>query len=307
MTSLKDRFDKGGVVEALLRQRLVRNDRDLAQKFADAGRVVECAPGEVLIEQGGWDNDLYFILAGEFHAFVNGQNKQTRVAGESVGEIAGLSRSRPRTATLRASKPSLVLKVALEDVDQIVGSDVEFWKTTADAVADQLDYRNLECGAANEHPRIFVISSSEGMDVARLIRKNLDADNMAVYLWDQGTFAISEYPISSLEDAIERADFTIAVARADDALVSRGNSHNVPRDNVHIEYGISVGRLGRERSFLLVDAGAEVKLPSDLAGLTTLRYQGTDKDKLTRTVAKACDEARERIEFIGVRRDRRAG
>ena len=37
---------------------------------------------------------------------------------------------------------------------------------------------------------------------------------MAVYLWDQGTFAISEYPISCLEDAIERADFTIAVARA---------------------------------------------------------------------------------------------
>jgi predicted nucleotide-binding protein len=307
VTSLKDRFDKAGVVEALLRQRLVRNDEDLAQKFADAGRVIECALGEVLIEQGGWDNDLYFILAGEFHAFVNGQNKQTRVAGESVGEIAGLSRSRPRTATLRASKPSLVLKVALEDVDQIVGSDVEFWKTTADAVADQLDHRNLECGTANEHPRIFVISSSEGMAVARLIRKNLDADNMAVYLWDQGTFAVSEYPISSLEDAIERADFTIAVARADDALVSRGKSHNVSRDNVHFEYGISVGRLGRERSFLLVDAGAEVKLPSDLAGLTTLRFQGADKDKLERTVAKACDDARERIEFIGVRRDRRAG
>lgn len=306
MTSLKDRFDKAGVVEALLRQRLVRNDRELAQKFADAGRVIECAAGEVLIEQGGWDNDLYFILAGEFHAYVNGQNKQTRVAGEFVGEIAGLSRSRPRTATLRASKPSLVLKVALEDVDQIVGSDVEFWKTTADAVADQLDHRNQECGAANEYPRIFVISSSEGMEVARLIRKNLDADDMAVYLWDQGTFVVSEYPISSLEDAIERADFTIAVARADDTLVSRGSSHNVSRDNVHFEYGISVGRLGRERSFLLVDAGAEVKLPSDLAGLTTLRYQSADKDKLTRTVAKACDEVRERIEFIGVRRDRSA-
>ena len=29
MTSLKDRFDKVGVVEALLRQRLVRNDRQL--------------------------------------------------------------------------------------------------------------------------------------------------------------------------------------------------------------------------------------------------------------------------------------
>ncbi len=55
------------------------------------------------------------------------------------------------------------------------------------------------------------------------------------------------------------------------------------------------GRLGRERSFLLVDAGAKVKLPSDLAGLTTLHYQSTDKDKVTRTVGKACDDVRGRI------------
>ncbi|MER8476072.1 nucleotide-binding protein [Mesorhizobium sp. M1163] len=127
------------------------------------------------------------------------------------------------------------------------------------------------------------------------------------YLWDHGTFAVSEYPISSLEDAIERADFTIAVAKADDILVLRGESSKVARDNVHFEYGISVGRLGRERSFLLVEADANIRLPSDLAGLTTLRYQGGDQDKMERSVAKACDQARQRIEFIGVRRDRRAG
>ncbi|MFL0413644.1 TIR domain-containing protein [Sphingomonas sp. 179-A 2A2 NHS] len=306
MTALSDRFDRNGIVEALLRQRLVRSDRELAGRFADVGKTAELAPGDLLVEESAWDNDLHFILAGEFDVLIRGQHKQTRVAGESVGELAGLNRARARTATLRAVSPSYVLTVALADVESIVGADVEFWRATADAVADQLDHRNQEIAAANEHPRIFVISSSEGLKVARLVRQNLDSDDMPVYLWDQGTFGVSEYPISSLEDAIERADFTIAVARADDLLVSRGTEHKVPRDNVHFEYGISVGRLGRERSFLLVEADTGVRLGSDLAGLTTLRYKGASADQMERSVAKACDQARERIEFIGVRRDRRA-
>lgn len=306
MTGLSDRFDRQGIIEELLRQRLIRGDRDLAEKFAAAGRTSELAVGDPLIEQGKYDNDLHFILAGEFEVLINGQHKQTRVAGESVGELAGLSRARARTATLKAIKPSYVLTISIAEVERIVGSDVAFWKATADAVADQLDHRNKELGAANDHPRVFVISSKEGLDVAKLVRQNLDGDEVAVYLWDQGTFGVSDYPISSLEDAIERADFTIAVARADDLLVTREAEQGVPRDNVHFEYGISVGRLGRERSFLLVDAGAKVKLASDYAGLTTLRYKGADPDQLRRSVAKACDLAREKIDFIGVRRDRRS-
>lgn len=207
MVSLKDRFDQDGVVEALLRQRLVRGERQFAEKLAEAGTTAEFAPGAILIEQDTWENDLHFILAGEFEVLVNGQHKQTRVAGEAVGELAGLNRSRPRTATLKATKESLVLSIGLTELNQIVGNDVDFWKAAADVVAEQLDHRNQEVGASNEHPRIFVISSKEGLPVARQVRQNLDADDMAVYLWDHGTFAVSEYAISSLEDAIERADF----------------------------------------------------------------------------------------------------
>jgi len=306
MTGLSERFDRAAIIDALLRQPLIRRDKDLAGKFADIGRPRELAPSEVLVEQGDWAKDLYFVLAGEFDAIVHGQVKQTRVAGEAVGELAGLSPSRPRTATLKATKPSFVLAIGYSELQEIVGSDVEFWKAAADAVADQLDHRNREIGAVNETPRVFVISSKEGIEVARELRKNLDSDEIQVYLWDQDTFMISDYPISALEDAIERCDFTIAVAQADDVLITREETHKVPRDNVHFEYGISIGRLGRDRSFLLVQADTKVKLASDLAGLTTLRYQGDDKDKLKRSVAKACDVARERIEFIGVRRDRRA-
>jgi len=306
MTGLSERFDRAGIIDALMRQPLIRRDKVLAETFADVGRPKELAAGEILVEQGDWAKDLYFVLAGEFDAIIHGQTKQTRVAGEAVGELAGLSPSRPRTATLKATKASFVLAVSYSDLQKIVGSDVNFWKAAADAVADQLDHRNREIGAVNEQPKIFVISSKEGIEVARELRKNLDGDDMQVHLWDHDTFMISDYPISSLEDAIERCDFTIAVAHADDVLITREETHKVPRDNVHFEYGISIGKLGRDRSFLLVQADTKVKLASDLAGLTTLRYQGDEKDKMKRTVAKACDVARERIEFIGVRRDRRA-
>jgi CRP/FNR family transcriptional regulator, cyclic AMP receptor protein len=307
MPSIMDRFDEKGVLIALRRQRLIAGDEALAGQFANAGTLQHFPAGRTLIEQGGWDDDLHFILAGSFEIIVNGQQKAIRNANEHVGELAGLNGARPRTATVRAATEAVVLSIPSSDVMSIAGSDPDFWRNTADVVAERLEQRNKEVGVANEQPRVFVISSSEGKPAAAEVRRHLDQDDgIRVYLWDKGTFAISDYPVSSLEDAIEAADFTIAIARSDDAVVKRGEAGNIPRDNVTFEYGMSVGRLGRERSILLVDSATELKLPSDLAGLTTLRFNGSDRDKMERSVAKACDEARRHIEYLGVRRDRRA-
>lgn len=308
MSTLIDRFDEAATLDALLRQRLSLASEELATAFAAKGRKRELAAGETLIEQDTWDDDLHFILAGSFDVFINGQHKQTRDAGEAVGELSALNAARPRTATLKASCPSLVLTVSKKDVDEIAGHDPRFWKATADIVAEQLDHRNEELGTANEHPKVFVISSSAALPIAKLVRTNLDEDDgIAVYLWNRGTFGVSDYPMSSLIDAIERADFTISIVRADDVLISRDAQHQVARDNVLLEFGISVGRLGLDRSITLVDAGANVKLPSDLTGLTTLRYQSKDDDRLERSVGKACDEARKHMEFVGVRTNRQKG
>lgn len=293
-------------MEAMVRQRLVRGNKPLAERFAEIGRITEYQPGDILIEQGGWDNDVHFILAGKFEVIINGQPKVARGSGVHVGELAGLDHARQRTATLRATKQSLVLTVTPAEMDGIVGDDVDFWKAGMDTIAERLDERNGEIGQSNEHPRVFVISSTEGLDAARLVRQNLDGDKMHVHVWDQGTFSVSDFPMSSLESAIEAADFAIAIVRADDVLVSRDKTAKVARDNVHLEYGIAIGKLKLERAFLLVNAGDDVKLPSDLAGLTTLRYRSASKDELERTVAKACDQARERMEYLGVRSDRRA-
>lgn len=306
MPSIMDRFDKEGVIAAMRRQRLIAGDETLAKKFAEAGGLAHFPAGRTLIEQGAWDDDLHFILAGAFDVIINGQHKATRTAGEHVGELAGLSAARARTATLQASVEAVVLSVSASDVMGIAGADPDFWRNTADVVAERLEQRNAEYKAANEQPRVFVISSSEGIQAAREVRRHLDDDEgIRVHLWDKGTFGVTDYPVSSLEDAIEAADFTIAIARADDAVVKRKEAGAMPRDNVTFEHGMSVGRLGRERSLLLVDASEDLKLPSDLTGLTTLRFNSSDRERLERSVAKACDDARRYIEYLGVRRDRR--
>ena len=90
----------------------------------------------------------------------------------------------------------------------------------------------------------------------------------------------------------------------DDSLVMRGASSKTARDNVHFEYGISIGQLGRVRSILLVDASVDLHLPSDFAGLTTKRYRRGNVDEMKRSIAVACDEIREHIELHNVRQNR---
>lgn len=172
-------------------------------------------------------------------------------------------------------------------------------------MADRLDQRNLEIGAANENPCVFVISSKEGLKPAREIRRQLNTENLHVNLWNDGTFSISGYTITDLEKAIEASDFTVAVMRSDDVLISRGKSLNAARENVHLEYGLSLGKLGRPRSILLVEAKPDLHLPSDLAGLTTVRYLAGTQEEMERTIAVACDEIRNHIDGLGVRQDRK--
>jgi hypothetical protein len=55
---------------------------------------------------------------------------------------------------------------------------------------------------------------------------------------------------------------------------------------------------------LLVEADPGLRLPSDLSGLTTLRYRARIQDEMERTIALACDDIRKHIDYHGVRRDR---
>lgn len=309
MEMLKQRFDglenRQKLIEAISRQALVVGDASLAETFATNGTLEELAKGAVLVTQGEFDDDLFLILAGSFNVVVNGQIKAIRQAGLHVGEMAGVDPTQARSATLVAREPSLVMRIPQSQIAALTAENLQFWRRLSVTLGERLREQNAKIGRANDIPRVFVISSTEALPVAEQVMVCLDSKAIAVHLWDQGTFGISDYPISSLMDAIEACDFTIAIASADDVLISRDKEAKAARDNVHLEYGISLGILGRLRSMLLVQADDEVKLPSDLAGLTTLRYRHGSAEEMRRSIKKACIAARDRIEQEGVFQDRR--
>jgi hypothetical protein len=135
--------------------------------------------------------------------------------------------------------------------------------------------------------RIFIGSSSEGLPVARAIAELLAQHHgVAPSLWNEGSFELSKTYIESLETELTQAHFAILVLTPDDVVVSREEGSLAPRDNLLFELGLFMGRLGRERCFLVHEKEQSLKLPSDLLGVRPAGYAvaegGTLRDALTR-------------------------
>ena len=69
---------------------------------------------------------------------------------------------------------------------------------------------------------------------------------------------------------MDQFDFAILILSADDSVKSRGETKPSARDNVILELGLCIGKLGRERTFAVCDK--VVSLPSDLAGVELTSY-----------------------------------
>lgn len=121
-------------------------------------------------------------------------------------------------------------------------------------------------------PRLFIGSSSESLAVAEVLQDSLknDAD---VQLWNQGIFGVSNYTLDDLLAATKEFDFAAFVFGADDTVESRGERVLTARDNVVLELGLFAGRLGRQRTFIVLQqTETKVALPTDLRGITTANF-----------------------------------
>ena len=121
-------------------------------------------------------------------------------------------------------------------------------------------------------PALFVGSSSEGLEFARAMRALLE-DVSEATLWNEGVFTLGATFIESLVSALTRFDFAALLLTPDDLLLNRDVQVFGPRDNVIFELGLFMGRLGRERTFVVRPRGDVVKVPLDLAGVTVATYE----------------------------------
>lgn len=269
----KGRSGTKRLVSLLESQVVVAGNRALARKLARKVALREAKPGEVLIEQGGGDNKVYLVLSGTVKIFVNGRHVATREAGLHIGEMSAIDQSRRRSATVIADEDSLIASISATRFMKLCHEHPEMLRQIAIELSRRLDQRKQFHRIANVMPVVFIGSSRESLSIAKALKAAIDVRIAKTVLWSKGVFGASSFPMEDLEIQLQSADFAVLVTAADDSVVSRGKKSDAPRDNVVFELGLFMGALGRRRSFMLVPAGKDLKIPSDLLGLTPIRYK----------------------------------
>jgi CRP/FNR family cyclic AMP-dependent transcriptional regulator len=285
------------LIEALKAQKIVAGEQALAERIAELGSLMEVGAGTVIIEQGAEDNDIFFIVAGAFEVLVNGRAVNRRFSADHIGEMAAIQPTQRRSATCVALEKSVLCRLTEPQLTEVGREFPSIWRYIAKELARRLEQRNAHVTATHDKINVFIISSAEALEIARTIQNAL-AHDFTIVLWTDGVFRASCYPIESLERQLDQSDFAIAVVQPDDVTSIRGTDVATPRDNVIFELGMFIGRLGRRRSFLVEPRGTEVKLPSDLAGITTIAYK-FDRTNLAAAVGPACNRVREIIKDLG--------
>lgn len=120
-------------------------------------------------------------------------------------------------------------------------------------------------------PRVFIASSSEGLEYAHALQTSLEPSANAVVWVDQTV--VSSYGLEGLIRELGRFDFAVFLLTADDLSAFKGKAAANRSNNVLFEAGLFVGRLGVNRTFFVTPRGLPRQaFLSDLSGVLTLHY-----------------------------------
>ena len=147
-------------------------------------------------------------------------------------------------------------------------------------------------------PRIFLGSSGKQETLLQVLTRGLE-DVADVEPWTT-SFNPGTTTLERLLELTREVDFAAFVFAQDDwtaagppAPTAAEAGQASPRDNVVFEAGLFGGTLGMRRTFILHAGGA--KLPSDLLGLTCVRYE----EATTPEVTVVCQKIQKAIESEG--------
>lgn len=266
--------DQAELIEQLLIQPLVKHDQARANYLAEHGDLKAFQSNEELITLGEQTTDVFFLLTGSVKVSIG---KHVLVesfeAGNYVGEIAAVYVT-SRTSTVSARDEVVALQLSREHFKTFLQEFPQASHAFALDLAKRIAIRNANVAKPRAKHRIFAISSAEALSVVQSGIQHFEHDSSLEYApWSMPQiFQLSSYPMDDLEAELSRADFAVAIANDDDIVTSRNLEQSMPRDNVLFELGLFVGRFGRKRTVLMAPKGTELKLPSDLKGLSIIYY-----------------------------------
>ncbi len=301
ITRFTGRGWKARFIEAFREQELVAGDAVLARRLAAVAARQQVPAKQEFLTQGGVDTDIYFILLGSVEIVVNGRVVAQRTAGQHVGEMTMLDPTATRSACVRTLEPTIVAKVSEVKFTKIANAQPKLWRNTANELAKRLKERNKFHKPPRSVPAVFIGSSSEGLKVGEAIERALQRQPCVPNLWTNGVFECSKTTIEDLMRATDQKDFAVLVLTADDVTTARKKKNASPRDNVVFELGLFMGALGRDRTYIVVPKNVDIKIPTDLLGVTCLRFTQRGGRSLARNLQPITKQIRELIQKHGPR------
>lgn len=288
------------LLQALCDQYIIHGNGALAAAFARVARLEEHAPGAQVIKQGSADNHILFILIGEVTIVINGQEIARRKAGQHVGEMALLCPGALRSASVIARETVVTALVTESDFTTVAAPHPETWRRVAAELGDRLRQRTRFIRQRNDTPILFIGSSRESLPIVEALIAGWTMPPFIVRPWTGEVFTPSQFPIDDLTRQVVSCDFAALVLGPDDQVLSRGKTTSAPRDNVLFELGLFMGAIDRARTFFIIPRDEDVKIPSDILGLTPLKYLSRT-GSLADNLAPVCGEIAALIQRMGPR------
>jgi len=287
------------LLNAICAQRAVANDRSLARRLISSGSVHTLPANRTVVRQGGADNDIYMLVFGSVSIVINKREIAVRSAGTHVGEMALLDSTARRSATILTREETVVLQISEPKVTRVARDYPDFWRRLAIELASRLRERTRFIREPNSVPLVFIGSSRESLKEATHIEQALSRHRVTCKLWTQDVFQLSRTAIEDLVEASGECDFAVLFLTPDDLTVSRRRKRVSPRDNVVFELGLFMGAIGRNRAYIVIPKGADIKLPTDLLGVTHASYERGGARSLGRRFRQVSRVLMQRINELG--------
>jgi predicted nucleotide-binding protein len=141
------------------------------------------------------------------------------------------------------------------------------------------------------------------LNIANEIQSGLSHDFVVPQVWTNNAFILGHGTMEDLEARITSADFGAVVCTPDDRVINdaRAVDNYAPRDNVILELGMCLGALGRNRTFVILPRGDDLKLPTDLLGITPVDYTADDPTNLIAHLGPVSTAIRRVVQKLGPR------
>lgn len=130
------------LIEELLKQSILREDKEAATVIAEKCTIAEYSARSSIFREGDASHYMLLILDGRVSVVVHGHEVAQRVAGQHVGEMALIDPHARRSASIVAVDDTITASISEPDFTGLADHDPKLWRLLALELAEVIRSQN---------------------------------------------------------------------------------------------------------------------------------------------------------------------